>query len=491
VALADVDFAVRSGEVHALLGENGAGKSTLMNLLSGLLRPSAGAIYLGGEPVQLRSPAEAALRGVGIVHQHFLLVPTLTVAENLLLGAPGSAGGALRWPLAQVRSEAEALATRLGWELPWDSLTGGLPLGTQQRIEILKALRGDTKIVLFDEPTAVLTPTETPELFEVIRRLADEGRGVVFISHKLDEVLALSDRITVLRRGRVVARFDARGEADEAALASAMVGEDSEAARMLARLDAPTTPRYRGQGENLVVRTLAVHAHGRAELAEVDFTVAAGEIFGIAGVDGNGQDVLAECLTGLRKPTQGEVTIGGVTPPASPAAFQTAGVTSVPADRQKRGLALPLTLTENLTLGVQNDPRFRRGPLLNWRRLRERAGDALTRFDIRAEGTEALARSLSGGNQQKVVLARALADSPKVVVAVNPTRGLDVGAIAFVHDALRKARASGTAIVLISTELDEIQALSDTIGVLYEGRLTIASDWSRATLGSLMGGGAQ
>ncbi|MGC4045420.1 MAG: ATP-binding cassette domain-containing protein [Armatimonas sp.] len=236
------------------------------------------------------------------------------------------------------------------------------------------------------------------------------------------------------------------------------------------------------------MRSLTVAGSSRPELDSVHFSVAPGEIFGVAGVDGNGQDALSECLTGLKRPASGQILIDGSAPAPNPAAFHRAGVTSVPADRQRQGLALPLSLTENLTLGVHNDSRFRKGPLLNWPKLRERTRTAITRFDIRAEGPEAAANSLSGGNQQKVVLARALADSPRVVVAVNPTRGLDVGAIAFVHDALRKARDAGAAIVLISTELDEIQALSDRVGVLYEGRLTVAQDSSRATLGRLMGG---
>lgn len=478
---------MRAGEVHALLGENGAGKSTLMSLLSGLLRPSAGEIRLGGSPVRLTSAADGASRGVGIVHQHFLLVPTLTVAENLLLG--GSGGGPLSWPLRAVLAQARALADRLGWDVPWEARAGELPLGIQQRVEILKALRGDARLLLFDEPTAVLSPTETPELFAVIRRLAEEGRGIVFISHKLDEVRELADRVTVLRRGRVVARFETLEDADRGALADAMVGEDTEASRMLASGHRPEIPKLADDEPAVPTRLhIAATADRTSSRLSVDLRVRAGEIVGIAGVDGNGQDQLAECLVGLRSPGSGSVKIDGVPVPATPAAFLQAGVTSVPADRQKRGLALGLTVKENLTLGVLNDPRYRRGPLLDAKALKARTEEAIARFDIRAEGPDALTASLSGGNQQKVVLARALLGQPKVVVAVNPTRGLDVGAIAFVHDALRKARKGGAAIVLISTELDEVLELSDRVGVLFEGRLTMTADTSRNAVGRLMGG---
>ncbi len=507
-ALDGVNFDVRPGEIHALLGENGAGKSTLMNVLSGLLRPSAGELFLEGQPVRFASPADATARGVGMVHQHFLLVPSLSVGENLLLGASARLGGPWSYPLRSVLGEAKALAEQLGWKLPWDALAGSLSVGVQQRIEILKALRGGAKLLLFDEPTSVLTPTETPELFDVIRRLAQEGRGVVFISHKLDEVLSLADRITVLRRGKVVASF-ARSEADEALLATAMVGEESEAARMLAipLRSAPQPPvmgepegevppnlEDRGQkysqGEpRLTVTELTLNTSGgKPALDRVSLCVAAGEILGIAGVDGNGQTELAECLTGLKLPSSGTITIENQKPTPTPAGFLAAGVTSVPADRQRRGLALSMTLTENLALGTFSDARFRKGPFLSWSALRERTREAIARFDIRAEGPGATAGSLSGGNQQKVVLARALADSPKVIIAVNPTRGLDVGAIAFVHQALRQAQSGGAAILLISTELDEVLALSGRIGVLFEGRLTPASDTSRSALGRLMGG---
>jgi simple sugar transport system ATP-binding protein len=512
-ALDSVDFAVRAGEIHALLGENGAGKSTLMNLLSGLLRPTAGEILLDGAPVRFTSPRDAAAAGIGMVHQHFLLVPPLTVRENLLLGAAPTFGGLLSYPAEAVRAEAQALADALGWAIPWDAPAGDLPVGTQQRVEILKALRGHTRVLIFDEPTAVLTPTETPELFETIRRLARDGRrGVVFISHKLDEVLALSDTVTVLRRGRVVHRTPT-AQTDARRLAAAMVGAETE--EKGAAAEAPAAPRtaprgnrpgLRGDRPLLQVIHLTLHRRGRraagaaeAEAAarpllrDLTFSVAPGEIFGIAGVDGNGQAELADCLAGLVRPDAGRILIAGEEPARGPAAFRRAGVAVIPADRQRRGLALPLSLTENLALGVHDAPAFRCGPLLLWPRLRARARDLIREYDVRATGPSIATRALSGGNQQKVVIARALSGRPRVIVAVNPTRGLDVNASAFVHRTLRRAaEAEGAAVVLVSTELDEVLALaSDRVAVLYAGAFSgiVSPSAPRERIGLLMGGG--
>ncbi|WP_309717987.1 ABC transporter ATP-binding protein [Armatimonas sp.] len=511
-ALDSVDFDLRAGEIHAVLGENGAGKSTLMNVLSGLLRPSAGELLLEGSPTRFDSPADASAQGIGMVHQHFLLVPPLSVTENLLLSANKAKGGPLSWPITDVLDEAKVLAEKLGWSLPWDALAGSLPVGTQQRIEILKALRGETKILIFDEPTAVLTPTETPELFATLRQLAAEGKGIVFISHKLDEVLALSERVTVLRRGKVVARLKT-AECDAGVLAEAMVGRDviAPSPRLVPRLpsspDAPSS-REEGQPNPLPNEARVAGEEGRRlsggemaltvqnvtlrKLKNISFTVAPGEILGFAGVDGNGQTELADCLSGMSKPQSGEILVAGAALQPSPKALQDARIGVIPADRQKRGLALSMTITENLTLGVQDSPAFRRGPFLSAKALRARAEQLIQRFDIRAEGPDSAASSLSGGNQQKVVIARALAGEPKVVVAVNPTRGLDVGAIGYVHKALREAQASGAAILLISTELDEVLTLSDRVAVLFDGRLMgiVSPQTPREELGRLMGGAA-
>ncbi|WP_395145979.1 ABC transporter ATP-binding protein [Armatimonas sp.] len=482
-ALDTVNFDLRAGEIHAVLGENGAGKSTLMNVLSGLLRPSAGELLLEGQPVRFASPADATAQGIGMVHQHFLLVPPLSVAENLLLSADKAKGGPLSWPMKSVLAEAQALAKSLGWRLPWDALAGSLPVGTQQRIEILKALRGQTKILIFDEPTAVLTPTETPELFATLRQLAAQGKGIVFISHKLDEVLALSERVTVLRRGKVVARL-VTTECDAGMLAEAMVGSDLSPTPFPAKNERP------GEGAGGEVLTIQNLTLGKLE--NISFTVAPGEILGFAGVDGNGQTELADCLSGMHRPESGEIRVGETPLKPTPKAVREAQIGVIPADRQKRGLALSMTITENLTLGVQDSPAFRKSVFLDAKALHTRTEQLIERFDIRAEGPTAKASSLSGGNQQKVVIARALAGEPKVVIAVNPTRGLDVGAISYVHTALREAQAAGAAIVLISTELDEVLTLSNRVAVLFEGKLMsiVAPETPREELGRLMGGTA-
>jgi simple sugar transport system ATP-binding protein len=492
-ALDGVDFSVRPGEIHALLGENGAGKSTLMNILSGLLRPTNGEIVWEGRAVRFTSPADAERQGIGMVHQHFLLVPPLTVRENLLLGANRAFGGLLSYPIEQAEAEVRAVAERLGWEIPWDAPAGELPVGTQQRIEILKALRGTTRLLIFDEPTAVLTPTETPELFATIRKLAGEGKGIVFISHKLDEVLHLADTVTVLRRGRVVHRTKTTDTTADG-LAEAMVGKDSEAAEMLAEQQAQARRTPSGNQPILLsVAGLTVRGAvpgSRPVLENITFDVHAGEILGIAGVDGNGQAPLAECLAGLLAPDAGTLSVLGESPASNPLAFRRAGVAVIPADRQRRGLALPLSITENITFGVYDKPEYRWGPVLLWSRLQDRAINLITRYDIRATGPMATTKSLSGGNQQKVVIARALADNPRVVVAVNPTRGLDVGAIAYVHNALRQAQEQGAAIVLISTELSEVLSLSDRVAVLFDGRFTgiVSPNTPREEIGLLMGG---
>ena len=392
-ALESVDFDLHAGEIHALLGENGAGKSTLMNILSGLLRPSAGELLLDGVPTRFASPADATAQGIGMVHQHFLLVPPLSVAENLLLSADRGKGGPLSWPIKDVLTEAKALAEKLGWELPWDAPAGSLPVGTQQRIEILKALRGQTRILIFDEPTAVLTPTETPELFATLRQLAAEGKGIVFISHKLDEVLALSERVTVLRRGEVVARLKTT-ECDTGILAEAMVGTTTIPS-------ARTSGAERPQRDVFNASALTINNLTLGRLKDISFTVAPGEILGFAGVDGNGQTELADCLSGMAKPQRGEILVDGAVLKTNPKAVRDARIGVIPADRQKRGLALSMSITENLTLGVQESAAFRKGPFLLAKALRERAEQLIARFDIRAEGPNALASSLSGGISKK------------------------------------------------------------------------------------------
>ncbi|MDQ2687222.1 MAG: ABC transporter ATP-binding protein [Armatimonadota bacterium] len=485
-ALDGVDFTLLPGEIHALLGENGAGKSTLMNVLRGLVMPTAGRITLGGEPVTFRTPDDATRAGIGMVHQHFLLVPSFTVMENLTLAAEDRTFVLDPAPLL---ARAEAAAKRLGWSLPPPSVPiADLPVGTQQRVEILKALLGDARILLFDEPTAVLAPQEIDELLDVMRALRDESRSVVFVTHKLGEVMAVCDRVTVLQRGRLAGTV-AVSETDPADLARRMVGES---AMMMSGLSAPPPSVPTDTAPALVVQHLST-APGKdtMPLHDLSFTLAPGEILGVAGVDGNGQAELAGALTGLRPWTAGSVAIGGMElTRLRPKDLERHGIALIPPDRHRQGLALTLSVAENLTLEAARLPQFQRGPFLDRPALRRFADQTARDFDIRAGNLNLPAGSLSGGNQQKIVIARALWREPRLLIAVSPTRGLDVSATAFVHARLRERQANGGAILLISTELDEVLALSTRVAVLYEGRLVgiVPPDTPRETLGLMMGG---
>jgi len=488
LALDQVDFDLQPGEIHALLGENGAGKSTLMNILRGPLAPTAGQITLGGQLVQFRSPEDAARAGIGMVHQHFLLVPTFTVAENLALAS--------RWKQPPIREAAE-LCQRLNWQIPFNARIADLPVGTQQRVEILKALLANAQILLFDEPTAVLASQEAEELFVVLRALRAEGKSLVFVSHKLNEVMALCDRVTVLRRGRNVGTV-AITETDPADLARRMVGEEG------GTLSKPSAPTRFGRGGAeragagspiLSLTNLATSAEKDAiALRDITFTLEAGETLGFAGIDGNGQAELAAALTGLRPWRTGSVTLNGqVLKRLSPRDLERLGIAFIPPDRHTEGLALTLSVADNLTLEATSLPRFHQGPLgwfLDRRGLDAFAGQLVRDFDIRVTDLMLPTRSLSGGNQQKIVIARALWRKPALLVAVSPTRGLDVAATTYVHGKLRERQAEGGAMILISTELDEVIALSTRIAVLYEGRIVgiVPPETPRETLGLMMGG---
>ena len=479
-----VDFDLARGEVHALLGENGAGKSTLVNVLYGLYHPDEGEILLDGKPVRINSPHDAIERGIGMVHQHFMLVPVMTVAENVVLATEPTRGPFLDMREAEkrVREVARALDFRIDPHARVETIS----VGQQQRVEILKALYRRAEILILDEPTAVLTPQEADELFEIVRTLAREGHAVVFITHKLHEVLAIADRITVLRRGRKIDTVPREGATEEG-LARMMVGRDVV-------LDVEKGPAEPGEAllqvENLVVRD----ERGLEAVRGVSFEVRAGEIVGIAGVDGNGQSELIDALTGLRRPESGRIVVAGrdVTR-ASPRSALDAGVGHIPEDRQRRGLVLDFTLAENIALHDYAKPPASRFGWLYPRRLVERAGGLLAEFDVRGGEAETLASSLSGGNQQKLVLAREISRDPRVLVAAQPTRGLDVGAIEFVHNRLVKERDEGRAILLISFELDEILSLSDRILVFYEGAVAgeYAPDVSGQELGIAMTGGGR
>jgi simple sugar transport system ATP-binding protein len=455
VATDSVDLAVRAGEIHALVGENGAGKSTLMRVLYGLYPPDEGRIEVRGREIRLHSPRDAINLGIGMVHQHFVLVDRFTVTENIVLGLEGGRVVDLDRAGERIRDLAESY----GFYVKPEALVEDLSVGEEQRVEILKALYRGVDILILDEPTAVLTPAETGELFQNLRKLRADGKAVVFISHKLDEVLDVADRITVLRRGKVVGETTP-AETSKGRLAEMMVGRP-----VLFRLDKPVVEI----GEP-VLRVENVSLGGR--LHSVDLQVRAGEILGVAGVEGNGQLELAEALVGLRKPTGGRVLLHGEDVTGQPISeVRRRGVAYVPEDRHGRGLVLDMTCWENSVLGQQERYTSRLGTLLI-RRVKELATRLLRRFDVRARSISVEAATLSGGNQQKLILARELEGEPRLLVVHQPTRGLDVGAIEFVWRQLLDQKAAGRGVLLISAELEEIYELSDRIMTIYEGRIT-------------------
>jgi len=476
-ALDAVTFDLRPGEVHAVLGENGAGKSTFMNVLYGLVRPDAGEMELWGRPYAPASPKDAAAAGIGMVHQHFMLIPALTVVENLALGAEPRRGPALDLDAAAARMRD--LSAGYGIVVDPRARVADLSVGMRQRIEILKALYRDARLLILDEPTALLTPQETRELFGAVRAFIGRGLSVIFISHKLDEVLEISHRVTVLRHGRVVATQPTR-EATPRLLARQMVGR--EIATSLDRAPQPQAVP--------MLRVTNLEAEG---LGPVTFDVLAGEILGIAGVEGNGQEALVGALAGL-VPARGAVGLSGT--PLDRLGVRgrvEAGLGLIPSDRQEDGLVLPMTVAENLALR-----QFYRPPYSRWGRLvlsywNAQADRMVRAYDVRPPHPQVAVSTLSGGNQQKVVLAREIEAGPMVLIASQPTRGLDVGATEFVHRQLLALRAHGRGILLISLDLDEILAISDRISVLYRGQLTDAmarSDANREELGLLMMGAA-
>ncbi|HEX5038908.1 MAG TPA: ABC transporter ATP-binding protein [Candidatus Limnocylindria bacterium] len=482
-----IDLDVRRGEIHALLGENGAGKSTLMNILYGLAEPDEGEILLDGTPVQISGPSDAIARGISMVHQHFMLVPVLSVAENILLGEEPMAN-----PVFLDRREAHArirhLGHQFGFEVEPDAKVGSLSVGWQQRVEILKALYRNARILVLDEPTAVLTPQETREIFSVLRQLTRElNTSIIFISHKLNEVLEIADRITVIRRGKVVgSRIPS--ETNEEDLAELMVGRDVQ-------LTVDRGESHPGE-PGLVVENLHVtDDRGHEAVHGVSFEVRKGEIFGIAGVAGNGQDELVEALTGLRKAASGTVTLlGKDITTATPRQLHEVGVGFVPADRHRFGLVLPFPLTDNIVLNDYHQAPYARGMVRNEDAIRERAEASIAEYDVRTPSATVTAGTLSGGNQQKLVVAREFADDATLLVLDQPTRGLDVGSIEFIHSQAVKRRNGGTAILLISAELDEVLELSDRVGVMYRGELVSVIDArtaDREDVGLLMATGGK
>ncbi len=482
VANDDVTFEVAPGEVHALLGENGAGKTTLMNVLTGLYRPDAGTIEVGGQPVELHSPRDAIDAGIGMVHQHFRLVETLTVADNIALSATD--GPFVLRRRDSVR-QVQLIAEGLHLPIDPDARIWQLSVGEQQRVEIMKAVRSGSRVLILDEPTAVLTPQEAQALFKTLRVMAAEGHAVILITHKLHEVMAVSDRVTVLRGGRVIATVPT-GEASVESLAAMMVGRDVELERRQERSAPVGEVLLRAEG------LTAPGDRGFDALRDVSLEIRAGEVVGVAGVAGNGQRELAEALTGLRPLTAGVVTVEGRRlRPGDPRDAIAAGVGHVPEDRLHTGVAPSLSISSNVVLKSYRRGGVTRGPFLLLRRIRDRAADLIRRYDVRATGPEVPARQLSGGNLQKVVLGREFSGRPKVLVVAAPTRGLDVGAIETVHEYLREAAADGMGVLLISEDLDEVQVLADRIVVMYEGEIVGERDARTATtdeLGLLMAG---
>ncbi|WP_136706676.1 ABC transporter ATP-binding protein [Agromyces sp. H66] len=481
VANDHIDLTVEAGEIHALLGENGAGKSTLMNVLYGLYQADEGEVLLDGEVQHFQGPGDAMAAGIGMVHQHFMLIPVFTVAENVMLGHESTkAGGVL--DLAAAREKVDEISRRFGFHVDPDAVVEDLPVGLQQRVEIIKALSRDARVLVFDEPTAVLTPQETDELMGMMRQLKETGTSIVFITHKLREVREVADRITVIRLGKVVG--EAAPTASNAELASMMVGR---AVELTVHKDEPKLG-----DEALVVDHLSVIDHlGHLVVNDLSFTVRRGEILAVAGVQGNGQTELTEALLGLHPRVQGSVTLDGQELVGSSVRrILDAGVGFVPEDRTEDGLVGEFTIAENLMLDRSSGPPFVRAGNLQRGALAEFAREKVEEFDIRTQGIDEWANRLSGGNQQKVVLARELSRELRLLVAAQPTRGVDVGSIEFIHKRIVAARDSGVPVVVVSTELDEVAALADRIMVMYRGRIVgiVPGDTPREVLGLMMAG---
>jgi general nucleoside transport system ATP-binding protein len=480
VANDGVDLSVAPATIHGVVGENGAGKTTLMRILYGFDRPDSGTVIIDDQPVVLSGPAHGLARGIGMVHQEFMLVPELTLLENLVLGAEPTRGPLVDW--AAARQAAERLSRDTGIELDWDRPVARASVSARQRLEILRLLHQGVDTLILDEPTAVLAPPQVAELFRLLRTLRDNGHTVVFISHKLDEVLALADSVTVLRDGNAVATVEA-GNVDAASLAELMVGD---------ALPEPTVvvARERGRAVLRVEGLRAVDDRGIERLRDVTLEIHAGEVLGVAGVSDNGQDELVECVVGLRSPTGGTITLDGADiTRASVADRRARGLSYISADREREGLALDATLADNVIAGVHRRPPLARWGWLSLRRVRRFVSDLLAGYHVRGARPAQPARALSGGNQQRLVIGRELSRQPRVLVATQPTRGIDVAGIAFVHARLAALRDEGCGILLVSEELDELLALSDRIVVVLRGRVVGEVPGhadQRAELGRLM-----
>jgi ABC-type uncharacterized transport system ATPase subunit len=480
VANDGINITVEPGEIHALLGENGAGKSTLMNVLFGLYHADEGEILLDDQPVRFSGPGQAMTAGIGMVHQHFMLIPVFTVAENVMLGHEPSRFGII--DLDAARARVREISAKFGFDIDPDAKVEDLPVGAQQRVEIVKALSREAKVLVLDEPTAVLTPQETDELMDTMRQLSDAGTSIVFITHKLREVKAVADTITVIRLGKVVGTAAPNASTEE--LATMMVGREVE----LTVEKAVATPG----AASLVVSDVTLYDHlGRKLLDEISFEIHAGEILVVAGVQGNGQTELTEAIIGLRDRVHGSIVLDGVEIAHSSVRHTLdAGVGFVPEDRKKDGLVAEFTVAENLMLDRSVSGPFTKGVNIDFAYRDAFAADAIEEFDIRTPDGETPVGRLSGGNQQKVVLARELSRDLKLLVASQPTRGVDVGSIEFIHERIVAVRDSGVPVLIISTELDEVLALADRIAVMYRGRIIdiVPAGTPREKLGQLMAG---
>jgi simple sugar transport system ATP-binding protein len=487
----NVNFNLREGEVHALLGENGAGKSTLMNILYGLYKADGGEVIVNGQPISLHSPKDAIVHGIGMVHQHFMLIPVFSVTENIMLGSETDhRKNPTEAPLAKLDREevsrlVQALSDKYGFNIDPSSLVGDLPVGVQQRVEIVKALYRHASILILDEPTAVLTPQEADDLFNIIRELKKQGVSIIFITHKLREVLAIADRITVMRGGKVVGSA-IPSESDEHQLATMMVGRE-----VILKVDKePAKPT----DVVLSVKNLRVlDQRDLVAIKDLSLEVKAGEILGVAGVQGNGQTELAEALTGLRKIESGTVTLSGedVTH-STPRHITNTGLAHIPEDRQKHGLVLGYTVADNMILCDYFKFPFSQNAMLQQKAIDVNARKLIEDFDVRTPSPYVSASKLSGGNQQKVIVARELSRQVDLVIASQPTRGLDVGSIEYIHNQIVKMRDRGVAVLVISAELDEILALSDRIAVMYRGEVVAVVESktvSKEQLGLWMAGG--
>jgi len=481
--LKGVDFDLHKCEVHALLGENGAGKTTLMNILYGMFDPTDGEIYIKGEEIINNSPKKAIALGVGMVHQHFMLIEPFTVTENIILGYEGKTG--LFLDRKKARAEIEKLSKDYGLYVDADSKVEDISVGQQQRVEILKALYHGADILIFDEPTAVLTPQEIEEFIEIVKKLTDMGKSIIIITHKLDEIRAMADTCTIIRRGEFIDKLRV-SEVDENILAEKMVGRD---------VSFNVTKEDIELGEEVLrIEDLWVKDNRKIDKVKgLNLSIRKGEILGIAGVDGNGQSELIDAIYGMRKIEKGRVTFKGEDITGKkPREILDMGMTQIPEDRQKRGLVLEYSIKDNLILESVDKEEFSKNGILDFKKIEKNATDLIDKFDVRPRDIDELAGSLSGGNQQKVIIAREISSNPDLLIAAQPTRGLDVGAIEFIHQYLVELRNSGNAVLLISFQLDEVMDLSDRIGVIYDGKIVgelNPKDTDEFEIGRLMAGG--